>query len=146
MDNLNELGKILGKIKHDTEYALTRDYPKKPLIHRIRDIFDSKIPFDMEFEVPNNKGSTYLNLFFTPPPPSPCAGGCFSGICEVFMGTDTILTLSYDIINESIWVYRDEVVTTNYTITTQKKITLGFTPSANEVIKVCYVYHTCIPV
>lgn len=147
MDNLKESSKKLGQVKQNTDQALRKDFPKIPIIHRARDAFDSAMPFDMEFET-YPTGSEYLTLIFTPPPPSPCWGqGCLSGTCEFYRGTDTVLTTLNEFISETVVVFKDEIVTSSFTITGVNQITLGFTPLATENIKVCYVYElpNCVP-
>lgn len=140
MDKLSQVGRILRKTQDNTNYALNRDILKQSLIHRTRDIFDNVLPFEFEFDTPNVASTSYLTLIFTPPSPSECGNGCFSGACDVFIGTNTVLTLTYEAFPNSVQVFVDEVVTTNFTITGTSEITLGFIPTSLDTVKICYVY------
>lgn len=141
MDNLKELSKNLKATQNNTNYALQRNHPIYPLIHRSRDIFDYVIPFEMEFSTFKNDNFSLLNLTFAPPPPSDCnQGGCFVGICEFYKGTDTVLTLTYPYLSNTLFVYVEDIVTANFSETGASEVTLGFTPSAEDAVKVCYIY------
>lgn len=86
-DTLKQVGKTIGKSKRDTEYNLTRYSQNFPMIERVLDIFDSVMPFVMEFitEIPKNNVS--LNLYFYP---------LYNDkVCEIFDTTNEDIILAY---------------------------------------------------
>lgn len=147
MDHLSQLGKNLRKTGDLAQSALKRDKRQPPYIERCRDVFDPEYAFEMEFEslgLMNTKGEgtttvTTLDLKFAPPPTNCCCTECFCAQCEYFSGiTDATLTMSHDIIDGTVKVLVNDIQTSNFTVTVPRTVNLGFTPSAFDVINVCY--------
>lgn len=105
MDNLQQVGKDLGQIKVNTATALRREYPKRPAVERARDIFDSLVPFEMEFEVDVPHGTITLDLVFSRPPDNDCCASCICSICEIYT-SGFIFTTTYAYASNSVRVIR----------------------------------------
>ena len=141
MDNLNELGKNLRKVRSDTDTALRRDYPLEVQFEQARDTFDYEIPFEMEFYV-DRLINVALNLTFFLPLSSKstcCCGGCVCAQCDVFIDEGSVLITTYEMVSGTEHLFVNDQASTNFTINSSTQITLGFTPAATDVIKICYI-------
>ncbi len=144
MDNIKQVGKQLTQIKKDTDAALRRDYPNKPIINRSRDYFDEFTDFEMEFEVETYPGTYRLDLFFVKgyelcAPQS--SGGCYVGKCDFYYGsTDTVLNTTYEYVSGTTYVYKNDIIA-DYTETGANQITLTSARLITDRISVCYVYN-----
>src|SRR5262245_50598666 len=95
-DNLNQVGKYIGKTQKETDFGLKRYHANIPQVERARDVFDSEVPFQMTFETHTGQERVTLNLIFNLPPPlGECNSGCVQAICQTFDVTpgDHLLTL-----------------------------------------------------
>lgn len=148
MDKLREVAKKMEQMKRNTDEALRREYQKRAMVHRVQDVFDYVIPFEMEFESKYLNAPVDISLYFKPPPPSPCVGtgtgtiGCYAGNCEYFTGTtDNQLTVLYEYISNTVSIFYNGVPSELYTESGVKEVTILSTPATTDIIKVCYVYH-----
>jgi hypothetical protein len=117
-DKINQLGRYLKESKDTSDRALARNHPKVRTSERVRDVFDSTIPFKMVVKKDYLFDDTTLNLSFgaitlgEPVTPDPGGGGgepdpgggdpgggigggvsrtcgdCFCYVTETFIGVD----------------------------------------------------------
>lgn len=140
MDSTNQVGKALKNTDVNVNYALAKDFSRNFRVERARDIFDSIIPFEMDFPVDIVNETTTVDLWFYPPPPSCCCTQCNCANCETFSGNDPVLITNHPFIPETVHVFLNDTPTTNYSLTNSTTITLGFTPTITDVVSVCYAY------
>ncbi len=77
-DNLNQVGRGLRRTRRDVDFALTRVKKNVPRIERIRDVFDTDIPFEMSFDTKRNDTTVFMDINFNKPPP---VGECETAEC-----------------------------------------------------------------
>lgn len=149
-DNLNQAGKAIKKIKDNASYASKKVFIDRK-IERSRDVFDTTVPFEMEFKSYHKKDRVTLDLKFTKPPPRKgCNADCFSNNCETFTftdGLDHIVQLNSDYISGTVRVFRNRDLLSSIYYS-------EFSPEAGQVfvqgvsgtneITVCYVTGDCI--
>jgi hypothetical protein len=142
MDNLNELSKDLAQTKYNAEEALRHARWNKPRIEHTRDIFDIVTPVEFTFNYGKGDTSATLNLQFTPPPNNCCCTQCYCAECEFFTDTtNTSFTLLYDILAGSVVkVWINDAITNDFTVTGIREVTVGFSITTNDEIKICYTH------
>ena len=64
MDNINQIGKYLRKSKDQVDYTLTRYSEIFSMVDRIRDSFDTNLPFHMEFKTKIEGNTILVDLNF----------------------------------------------------------------------------------
>src|SRR6185295_5846033 len=148
-DKLNQVGKAIRKIKTDVDYA-TKKYHTNTRIERTRDVFDSAIPFSMEFKTGDND-SVSLDLIFNKPPPLKGWGsGGVSGSCETFNFTDgadhliRVSNIPYILNSVSVFRNGNKLPAYNYEETDPLNGLVFVQGSGgNDEITICYVYGDC---
>ena len=145
MDNLNQLGKTLGKNKKQADIGLKRGAPIVPQIERVRDTMDFKIPFEMEFDV-QKIGPILLSLTFLPPPQTGCCADCSCAVCEFFTRgvTETLYQVTYGYVPGTVKVFKNNVPITTFVETDASAGMVTVWAHNNEDIVICYVYNICL--
>lgn len=107
-DQLNEVGKYLKTTRDIANRAIKKNRPYRPSVERIRDIFDTEVPFTMEFNISKNQKNIKLDLEFNKPPPlKQCLSGtdCPRMYCDLFDNLEAgehELQLSYAVKSQGI--------------------------------------------
>jgi hypothetical protein len=149
-DNIREVGKFVKQTRRDTDYALKRYHSKIPLVERTRDIFDSEIPFKMNFETKRKGNKVLLDLNFNKPPPlNRCKSDCLAATCESFVvepGIDHLLTLQQPYIagTTTVFINYSQVLPSTFDEVSPESgqiFVQGTTTST--LITVCYSYGNC---
>lgn len=64
MDKINQVGKYIKNSKQQSKYSLDRYSEIFPLVEKIRDSFNTDLPFTMEFKIKVSNNSLFLDLDF----------------------------------------------------------------------------------
>lgn len=141
-DDANQVGRILKNQGNDAADALRRYVPKPRKVERARDIFDSLVPYTMEFETHANERTVVLNLMFYPPPPSNCCSNNLCSACETFADGSQVIQLDRPYIQDSVLVYIRGIRRTTFTQTNPATgvVTINSSIAVGDVVRVCYVY------
>lgn len=144
-DNLNQVGRYIGRTKKTADRALNRDTPINPKVERIRDVFDPLSPFEINFETDQNE-RVLLDLFFNLPPPiRGCKVGCIHTKCEAFDFTNGnhAVTVANPYLSGTVSVYIDGDKLENSQVfeTNPSGGEVFFQgPASYEAVSVCYIY------
>lgn len=151
MDSLNQLGLELKKTSDVAKKALNKNNIEYGIAESARDIFDSIVPFTMNFSITRKNSSVFANLIFEPPPPidgtGNCCADCFCSICESYLFSDFInreALTTYPYIASTIKVYDSYGQTYLVTETDPAAgiVNLGYDPigDSTNIIYICYIY------
>lgn len=150
-DNLNQVGKSIKNIKSTADYASKKIQLNKR-IERSRDVFDTGVPFDMEFRTDNKYDRATLDLKFTKPPPRKgCNAECFSNNCKTFTfsdGFDHLVNLEVPYISQTLRIFRNrELLDASHYSEYEPEGGLVYVQgsgTANDEITICFVTGDCI--
>jgi hypothetical protein len=150
-DNLKQVGQFIKNTRKGVDHALKRYHGDIPKVERTRDIFDSEIPFEMNFSTEKPGERVLLNLNFNKPPPmNDCVADCLEARCESFTlqpgnhivqlaqgytaGTITVFVDAVPVLDSDF----DEVDPANGTVYIQSESLDTY------VATVCYTFGTCV--
>jgi len=145
MDNVNQLGKNLGKNKKTADRAVKKSGPIVPQIERVRDTMDFEIPFEMEFHV-QKVGPILLSLTFYPPPKTGCCADCFCSVCEFFSNgiTETEYQVTYGYVPGTVHVFKNNIEIVEFVETDASQGLVTVWAHNDDDITICYVYKICL--
>jgi hypothetical protein len=141
-DDFRGLSRIFKQGGKDSSDALKRYSPIRPRLERILDIFDSVVPFNMEFYTKANETTVMLNLYFNEAPPTNCCEANLCAICEFFSDGEEIIQLERGYIEGSVSVFIDGALRTTYVETSPVEgiVTITIAVAVGTVVRICYVY------
>lgn len=141
-DDLRLVGENIKVNQDQIGYTFTRDSAQIPIITRIRDVFDSTVAFEMEFES-YDRSRVLLGLTFSGPPAVGCCADCFCTVCDEFTGSaDAIKELTFPYLEGSVTVFKNLVQNPQFVESdpTSRIVTLTRSITTSDVIRICYIY------
>lgn len=145
-DNLNQVGKTLKSNKKKSDDALNKIKKIIPQVERVRDVMDPVIPFEIEVDINKGKTKVLLDLNFMPPPATGCCADCSCAVCEFFDRgiTETVYTVTYGYVPQSVTVFKNNVETRDFTETDPARGIVTVWAHNNEDVIICYIYNICL--
>lgn len=142
MSEIRKVGKTVKDTNYGTNYTFTRDSKFNPTIVRIRDVFDSREPYTLDFEVYKDARVT-LDLTFKGPPQGKCCTDCFCTSCDKFTdNSEPAKELTFPYLENTVKVFKNLALQTDFTETSPDTgvVTLNFTFTSSDIIRICYIY------